>query len=321
VVDNANKGINILATGRALPENIVTNDDLSKIVDTNDEWIQTRTGIKQRYKCEEESSVTLAVEAAKKAVEKAKNADETFDINEIGTIVVATTTPEYAFPTISCMVQKALGLSHEVMSFDISAACAGFLYGLNICRGLLVNSRKRYALMIGSEELSRIINYEDRGSCILFGDGAGAAIVELSDKLYYQRCYSDGDQKALWCYGVGNDNCKINMSGNKVFRFAVNVLENSLNQVLNDAGLTMDDVDYVICHQANKRIIEHVQKKYPEHMDKFYINIDRYGNTSAASIPIAIDEMFEQGILKKGMKVASIGFGAGFTWSGLLFEV
>lgn len=306
------------------------------MVETNDEWIRTRTGIRERRVCEDETTVSLAAEAALNAVEAAceqlrNKTTETAcgqreDIaeyikNEIGVILVATTTPDYAFPSVACLVQKALELPDEVMSFDISAACSGFLYGLDICRGLLSNAKKRFALVIGSEQLSRITDYTDRGSCILFGDGAGAALVELSDTLYVQRQWSRGDMEALRCPGVGNDNAKLYMQGNKVFKFAVTALQQGVAQVLEDAALTMEDIDHVICHQANLRIIEHVQKKYPEHAEKFYVNIDRYGNTSAASIPIAIDEMRRSGILPTGSKVICIGFGAGFTWSAVLFEV
>ena len=155
----------------------------------------------------------------------------------------------------------------------------------------------------------------------MFGDGAGAALLELSNGLYLQRNWSRGDDEALWCKGVGNDNAKLFMQGNKVFKFAVTALQQGIEQVLEDAGMTMDEIDCVICHQANLRIIEHVQKKYPQHANKFYINIEKYGNTSAASIPIAIDEMRRSGILPSGSRVISIGFGAGFTWSAVLFEV
>lgn len=329
-------GIKIVGTGRAVPKRVVTNDDLSRMVETNDEWIRTRTGIRERRVCEDETTVSLATEAAKHAVEAASEqlrnrvaetaCGQQDDIvgyikDEIAVVLVATTTPDYAFPSVACLVQKALELPDEVMSFDISAACSGFLYGLDICRGILSNAKKRFALVIGSEQLSRITDYTDRGSCILFGDGAGAALVELSDNLYVQRQWSRGDMEALRCLGVGNDNAKLFMQGNKVFKFAVTALQQGVAQVLADAGLTMEDIDHVICHQANLRIIEHVQKKYPEHAEKFYVNIDRYGNTSAASIPIAMDEMRRSGILPDGSKVICIGFGAGFTWSAVLFEV
>ena len=329
-------GIKIVGTGRAVPKKVVTNDDLSRMVETNDEWIRTRTGIRERRVCEDETTVSLATEAAKHAVEAASEqlhnrvaetaCGQQDDIvgyikDEIAVVLVATTTPDYAFPSVACLVQKALELPDEVMSFDISAACSGFLYGLDICRGLLSNAKKRFALVIGSEQLSRITDYTDRGSCILFGDGAGAALVELSDNLYVQRQWSRGDMEALRCPGVGNDNAKLFMQGNKVFKFAVTALQQGVAQVLADAGLTMEDINHVICHQANLRIIEHVQKKYPEHAEKFYVNIDRYGNTSAASIPIAMDEMRRSGILPDGSKVICIGFGAGFTWSAVLLEV
>ena len=327
-------GIRIIGTGRAVPNRRLTNDDLSRMVETNDEWIRTRTGICERRICEEETTASLAAEAAKGAVEAAcelcgaedgrsrvKEDIVEYIKNQIAVVLVATTTPDYAFPSVACLVQKELGLPDEVMSFDISAACSGFLYGLDICRGLLANAKKRFALVIGSEQLSRITDYTDRGSCILFGDGSGAALVELSENLYVQRQWSRGDMEALRCPGVGNDNAKLFMQGNKVFKFAVTALQQGVEQVLTDAGLTMGDIDHVICHQANLRIIEHVQKKYPEHAEKFYVNIDRYGNTSAASIPIAIDEMRHSGILQSGNKVICIGFGAGFTWSAVLFEV
>lgn len=327
-------GIRIVGTGRAVPKRILTNDDLSRMVETNDEWIRTRTGIRERRICEGETTVSMAAEAAKNAVEAAcvscdaqtgrnKEQEDTaaYIKSQIAVILVATTTPDYAFPSVACLVQKELGLPDEVMSFDISAACSGFLYGLDICRGLLANAKKRFALVIGSEQLSRITDYTDRGSCILFGDGSGAALVELCDNLYVQRQWSRGDMEALRCPGVGNDNAKLFMQGNKVFKFAVTALQQGVSQVLEDAGLTMEDIDRVVCHQANLRIIEHVQKKYPDHADKFYVNIDRYGNTSAASIPIAIDEMRRSGFLPDGSKVICIGFGAGFTWSAVLFEV
>ncbi len=315
-------GIRIVGTGHAVPDRIVTNDDLSRMVETNDEWIRTRTGIRERRICEDETTISLAVQAAENAIRMAAETMPEEEIkNEIAVILVATTTPEYAFPSVACMVQKALRLSDTVMSFDVSAACSGFLYGLDIARGLLNNSRKRFALVIGSEQLSRIADYTDRGSCILFGDGAGAVLVEQSNGLYVQRNWSRGDDEALRCKGVGNDNAKLFMQGNKVFKFAVTALQQGVEQVLEDAGLTMEEVDYVICHQANLRIIEHVQKKYPLHAGKFFVNIEKYGNTSAASIPIAIDEMRRSGILPSGSRVISIGFGAGFTWSAVLFEV
>lgn len=315
-------GIHIVATGSALPERIVTNYDLSEIVDTSNEWIVERTGIEKRRYCEEETSVSLAVSAAKKAVEEAmEQSDEGFSVEEIGAVVVATTTPEYACPSNACLVQKALGLPTETIAFDLSAACSGFLYGMEVCRGLLCNGKKKYALLIGCEQLSKIIDFTDRSSCILFGDGAGAAILRLDDSTYVHKAWSDGNEEVLFCKGVGHDGAKINMDGKEVFKFAVKVLKQGIDTVLEEAGLELADVDYVVCHQANRRIIEHVMKKYKGQEDKFYINIQDVANTSAASIPIALDEMRKKGLLKKDMKLVMVGFGAGLTWSSALITV
>ena len=312
------QGIEIVATGRALPEKCVTNDDLSKIVETDDAWIKSRTGIAQRYQCVTESTDTLAVKAAQKALEEAE-----IDKNDIGIVLVATTTPEYAFPSTACLVQQKLGLSKDVMSFDINAACAGFLYGLGIVRGMLTQCKKKYALVIGSEHLSKIIDYTDRGTCVLFGDGAGAAVVKLSDKLFSHFGWTDGNKEFLYCYGLGSREEKkyLQMEGNQVFRFAVGAIEEGIAEVLKETKLSIDEIDYVICHQANGRIIDYVEKKYKGKKTRFYRNIDKYGNTSAASIPICLDEMREKGLLKEGDKVIMVGFGAGFTWSSTLLTI
>ncbi|MGN0298828.1 MAG: beta-ketoacyl-ACP synthase III [Lachnospiraceae bacterium] len=309
-------GIHIVAAGRALPKKVVSNEDLSHIVETNDEWIRTRTGICQRYICEEESCQSLAIEAAKKVLQKTE-----INREEIGAVVVATTTADYVFPSVACMVQNALELSTEVISFDLSAACSGFLYGLEVCRGLLLTGRKKYALLIGCEQLSRITDFKDRTTCVLFGDGAGAVVLELSDALFTHRAWSEGNADALSCRGVGYSEAYIKMDGSSVFKFAVKVIKEGIDAVLEDAGLTMEQIDFVVCHQANQRIIQHMQKQYRGCENKFYINIGKYGNTSAASIPIALDEMMEEGLLKSGMRIICVGFGAGFTWSSALITV
>lgn len=310
------QGIHIVATGRALPSKIVKNEDLSQIVDTSDEWIRTRTGIRQRYICEQETCQSLAIAAAKDALSHVD-----IDWEEMGCIVVATTTADYAFPSVACMVQNALELSKEVMAFDLSAACSGFLYGLEVCRSLMLTHSKKYALLIGSEQLSRVTDYSDRSTCVLFGDGAGAAILQLSEGIFFHRAWADGNAESLSCKGVGYPKAYIRMDGSSVFKFAVKVIQEGIEAVLKDSKLAMNDIDYVICHQANRRIIEHVQRKYAGCEDKFYINIGNYANTSAASIPIALDEMREQGILRDGMKIICVGFGAGFTWSSILCTV
>lgn len=308
------QGIKIVATGRALPQKIVTNDDLSRLVDTNDEWISTRTGIRQRYFCEEETCQSLAILAAKRAVEKAE-----IDKKEIGLVIVATATGDNVFPSVACMVQNALGLEKEVLAFDLSAACSGFLYGLGICRSVLLNQDKKYALLIGSEQMSRILDMEDRSTCVLFGDGAAAAVLTLEENEFYQKAWSDGNDEALSCKGVGFKNQHLFMEGSKVFKFAVKAIAQGIDEILEKAGKTIGDIDYVVCHQANERIIDHVSRKYQGVM--FYKNMDRYANTSAASIPIALDEMYENGMLQEGMQIICVGFGAGFTWSSALLTI
>lgn len=308
------KGIRIVSTGRALPIKILTNDDLSKIVDTTDEWITTRTGIKTRFISEDEKNFELATQAAKIAIEKAK-----INVNEIGVIVVATVTPDDITPGCACLVQRELNMTNDVMAFDINAGCTGFLYGLKVCKGLLENSVKKYALLIGSEQLSRIVDYTDRTTCVLFGDGAGAAIIELSElENYHQRVWSEGNSEALVCKGAGNNHSYLYMDGSAVFKFAVSAIQEGIDQILIDADLTMNDIDYVLCHQANERIIDFVKKKYKSSDDTFYMNLQKYGNTSAASIPMAMDEMMEKGLLGRGKRLICVGFGAGFTWSSAL---
>ena len=318
------QGIHIVATGRAVPQKIVTNEDMSKIVDTSHEWIVTRTGICQRHICEEETCTSLAISAARVALTEAME-KEGITKEDIGVVVVASVTSEYNFPSTACLVQKALDLEIDTMSFDIGAACSGFIYGLEVCRGLLManatTGKGKYALLIGSEQLSRVLDFTDRSSCILFGDGAGAAVLRLDDSLYAHRAWADGNAEVLFCKGAGHEQTKLQMEGQEVFKFAVRVLKQGLDTILADTGLGMEDIDYVVCHQANKRIIEHVMKKFPGQEEKFYMNIQNYANTSGASIPIALDEMREQGLLKEGMKIVTVGFGAGFTWGSALLTI
>lgn len=217
------------------------------------------------------------------------------------------------------MVQNALGLSKEVLAFDLSAACSGFLYGLGVCHSVLLNQKKKYALLIGSEQMSRILDMEDRSTCVLFGDGAGAAVITLDENEFYQKAWSDGNSEALSCKGAGYDNQYLSMEGSKVFKFAVKVIAQGIEEILAESGKTIGEIDYIVCHQANERIIDHVSRKYEG--IKFYKNMDRYANTSAASIPIALDEMYEKGMLKEGMQVILVGFGAGFTWSSALLTI
>ncbi len=309
-------GIKIIATGRCVPEKVVTNDDLSKIVDTNDEWISTRTGIKERHHCVEEKNWELASEAARQAIVRSG-----IDKEQIGALVVATFTPDYATPSVACFLQRELGLSVNIPAFDINAACSGFLYGLRVAAALLQDNEKPYALVVGSEQISTRMDMEDRGTCVLFGDGAGAAIIKAEpEKQFYGVWGTEGMPEALGCPGQAFEKQHIYMDGQLVFKFAVSRMTQAAKDVLEQAGLTLDDIDYVVCHQANERIINSVRKQLHGAEEKFYMNIHKYGNTSAASIPIALDEMNEFKMLKEGTKVLLVGFGAGFTWAGMMLE-
>lgn len=310
------KGIQIVSTGKALPKDIITNDDLSHVVDTSDEWITTRTGIKKRHRCRHESTTSLAVMAAKEAVKQAA-----IDTDDIGAVIVATSTADNVFPSTATMVQKELGLSENVLAFDLSSACTGFLHALNVGQALFNSTDYKYILLVGSEQMSKILDYTDRSTCVLFGDGAGAVLIKASDNMYHQINYTRGDSDVLICKGIGYQEAYVKMNGNAVFRFAVDVLKQSIDEILNKSDMTMNDIDYIVCHQANERIISHVRKKFPGYEEKFYINIADYGNTSAASIPIALDELERSGCLNKGMKLILAGFGAGLSWSSALMEL
>lgn len=312
------KGIKILSTGHYAPSKVVSNDDLAKVVETSDEWIKSRTGIANRHISVDQNTSELAYLAAKDAIEKGQ-----IDTSKIKYILVATFTPDDYTPSTACIVQKKLGLNdQEIMAFDINAACSGFVYSLNIIKGML--QKDEYAILIGSEVISKLIDWQDRGTCILFGDGAGAAVVEGSDnRLFYSYNNSTGNEEALYCKGRTFNNetegC-LYMDGREVFKFAVDAINKSIANLLSQSGLTLDDIDYVVCHQANYRIISHVYKKLKADPSKFFMNLQEYGNTSAASIPMALSEMNEQGLLKENQKIICVGFGSGLTWGATLFE-
>ena len=298
------KGLKIVATGRALPAKVVTNDDMSKLVETSDEWITTRTGIRTRHFCAGETQADLAEQAARRALERGK-----VDVGDLCACIVATVTPDCSAPTSACLLQQRLDLPEDIPCFDMNVGCTGFIYALQVARGFLLQSGRPYALVIGAEALSRITDFTDRGTCVLFGDGAGAAVVTLADSPYACTLGARGDTEAIFIEGPGPERPYIHMDGQKVFRFAVEAVPHC-----------MEDIDWFVPHQANKRIIDHVAKKLKVPNEKFYQNMMRYGNTSAASIPIALDEMAEQGLLKRGQKVLCVGFGAGLTWGGALLE-
>ncbi|MBT9685633.1 beta-ketoacyl-ACP synthase III [Pseudoflavonifractor sp. MCC625] len=310
------RGLRFVSIARYVPEKVVTNDDLSRIVDTNDEWIRTRTGIGERHFSEGETAVDLCVGAARLALERAGIAPE-----ELAGCIVATCTPDHASPSNACLVQAALGLPENIPCYDISAGCTGFLYGLETVRGMLaLEEKKKYALLIGCDQLSRVIDMTDRSTCVLFGDGAGAAVLALEDRLWHADLGSRGNAEVLWLNGPGPETTYIHMDGPGVYRFAVDALPSCARTLLDKSGLTLDDIDWIVPHQANRRIIETAAKRLHAPLEKFYQNMERYGNTSAASVPIALDEMVEQGLLKRGQKVLAVAFGAGLTWGGALFE-
>lgn len=310
------QGLRIVGLGHCVPEHVVTNDDLSKIVDTNDEWISSRTGIRRRHFVEDETNLDIAIAAARNALE-----DAGIDKEELGVVILGTVRPQYLTPSMACMIQKELELPMDIPCFDINAACSGFMYGIQIARGMLLQSDRKYGLVIGSETLSKILDMTDRGTCILFGDGAGAAVIELADNKYYSVLGSKGNDEVLVCNNEDDGQRYVRMEGSEVFKFAVSTVPKTIMQLLEQANVSADDIDLFVCHQANKRIIESVAKKCKQSLDKFYMNLDEYGNTSSASIPIALSEMKQKGLLKPGMKMICVGFGGGLTWGGAYIEL
>ena len=311
-------GIKICGMGHYAPPKLMTNEDLTKIVDTSDEWITTRTGIKTRHHCVEETHSDMCREAARMALKNAGVAPE-----EIGACIVATLTPDYLAPSAACLVQRDVGLPHDTVCFDLNGACSGFLFAMHTMECLLAASPRKYGLVIGAEMLSRFINWQDRGTCVLFGDAAGAAVVEWSEE--YESIHAllgcHGDSDMLGVTGAGHaDPPQIFMHGQPVFKFAVTAVPWCIDQVLARNGRTVDDVDFFVFHQANARIIDLAVRKYRIPEEKYYKNIERYGNTSAASIPTVLSELAQQGRVGSGSRVLLMGFGGGLTWGAALVE-
>lgn len=311
------KGLQLIATGGAQPSRTVTNEELSRQVDTSDEWIVTRTGIRQRDYCaEDEDAATLAIAAARQALARSGLA-----AGDIVCCVVATLSAPTATPSVACRVQAALGLPENRPAFDVNAACSGFLYAAAAAHGLLNTLGGRYALVVGCEALSRMVDPADRTTCVLFGDGAGAAILELTETVPFALTLGARGGEAIRAGGpAARDTAPITMDGKAVFRFAVETMPRCLQTVLEEAGKTLADLDWVVCHQANSRIIDSCIRHLNADPSKFYKNIDRHGNTSAASIPIALHEMVMTGALQPGQMLACIGFGGGLTWGGMLLQ-
>ncbi len=317
----------VIGTGSYVPEIIITNDDLAKIVETNDEWISSRTGIRNRRITNDPAIGTtyMSTEAARRALENAGVLAEDIDI-----IILGTSTADHCLPAGACEVQAAIGAVNAV-AYDISAACSGFIFAMNTVQAFIKAGIYRTALIIGTDTLSKIIDWEDRGTCVLFGDGAGAAVLRADESgLLEMTMGSDGTKSGtLACVARTNDNFLtgknpemgyVYMDGQEVFKFASRKVPECINEVLAQAKVPAEDVDHFILHQANLRIIESVAKRLKQPIDKFPMNIAEYGNTSAGSIPILLDEMNREGRLKPGDKVVISGFGAGLTWGAALLE-
>ncbi len=303
----------------AVPSKTVTNQDLAALVETNDEWITSRTGIQRRRHCAEGESISvLTAEAAQKALERAGVTPD-----QIGACIVATVTQENLVPSAACGLQKDLGLPEDIPCFDLNAACTGFLFALHTMECLLNASPRKFGLVVGAENLSRVINWEDRGTCILFGDGAGAAVVECREGWpsisAVMGCHGSGELLCLPGVESGGHSY-ISMEGTKVFKFAVEAVPWCIDQVLKKTGQTVEDVDFFVFHQANARIIDLAVRKYHIPAEKYYKNIAEYGNTSAASIPLVLGELQEQRKVGPGSRVLAVGFGGGLTWGSCLIE-
>jgi len=320
----------IIGWGKYVPPNILTNEDLAKMVDTTDGWIRERTGIAQRHiVSSKESTALLAVHAAREAIEVA-------DVNpsDIDLVIVATATPEYLFPATACLVQDALGAA-RAGAFDLEAGCSGFMYALSTAAGMIRSEMYNTILVVGAETLSRIVDWNDRATCVLFGDGAGAVILRGSAEpggLLASILGSDGSGGELLAVPGGGSKHPtgpetvlskmhtIKMNGREVYRFATRVMAQASKQVAEQAGWPLDQIDLFIPHQANVRIIDSAAKALKLPPDKVFVNLDRYGNTSAASIPIALCEAIDAGRIKAGDHLVMVGFGAGLTWAACAIE-
>ncbi|HEU4963060.1 MAG TPA: beta-ketoacyl-ACP synthase III [Bacilli bacterium] len=322
--------VGILGTGSAVPEKVLTNEDMSKLVDTNDEWIRTRTGIRERRISDENTaSSDLAIAAAKQAMDAAGVSAEEIDL-----IICATVTPDYMFPATACLVQDSIG-AKKAAAFDLSAGCSGFLYGLSTAVPMIQTGMYQKALVIGVESLSKITDFEDRSTCVLFGDGAGAVVIGPTSEgkgfLSFEMGADGSGGKLLIQEAGGSRNPAtqetvlarkhfISMAGNEVFKFAVRILGTASEAALAKAGYTKEDIDYLIPHQANTRIIDSAIKRLDLSPEKVYINLDRYGNMSSASIPVALDEVVRAGKLKDNDLLVLVGFGAGLTWGATVLR-
>ncbi|HEY9398237.1 MAG TPA: beta-ketoacyl-ACP synthase III [Burkholderiales bacterium] len=314
----------IIGTGSHLPARLVTNHDLAQTVDTSDEWIRTRTGIHQRYLAEPgQMTSDLALQASRQALETAGAKPEEIDL-----IIVATTTPDQVFPSTACLLQSSLG-NKGAIAFDVQAVCSGFVYALTIADNFIRAGQVRTALVIGAETLSRVLDWNDRATCVLFGDGAGAIVLRADDTpgILASALHADGSYSDILavpstvCGGKIVGNPFVTMDGRAVFKFAVKVLDEVARETVDKANLSLSDIDWLIPHQANLRILESTAKKLGIPAERVIVTVDRHANTSAASIPLALDVAVRDGRIKSGQRVLLEGVGGGFTWGAVLVQM
>ncbi|MCL7744544.1 ketoacyl-ACP synthase III [Guyparkeria hydrothermalis] len=318
----------ITGTGSYLPERVMTNHDLEQMVDTSDEWIRERTGIEQRHiAADGQLTSDLAEPAARRALEAAGRVPEEVDL-----IIVATTTPDRTFPSTACLLQQKLGI-HGPPAFDVQAVCTGFVYALSVADKFIKTGAARCALVVGAETLSRIVNWSDRNTCVLFADGAGAVVVEASDEpgIIRTDIHADGSYESLLTTvkpdpettdpeRLADGTAFIEMRGNEVFRMAVNTLGRIVDQTMEAAGMSPDEIDWLVPHQANIRIIQATARKLGMSMDRVVTTVGQHGNTSAASVPLALDVAVRDGRIKRGDVILTEAFGGGFTWGSALLR-
>jgi len=315
----------ILGTGSHLPDKVLTNDDLAKIVETSDEWIASRTGIRQRHiAAEGETTCDLAFHAAQRALDAAG-----VKAQEIDLIVVGTTTPDLIFPSTACLLQARLGIP-GCGAFDVNAACSGFVYALGVADKFIVSGAAKTVLVVGAETLTRMVDWNDRTTCVLFGDGAGAVVLRADAEtgILSTHLHADGTKKDLLWNPVGvskgfrpdekNAGSHIKMAGSEVFKYAVKALDSVVDETLEANGLARGDLDWLIPHQANLRIIQATAKRLAMPMERVIVTVDRHGNTSAASVPLALDEAIRSGRVQRGQLLLMESFGGGFTWASAL---
>jgi 3-oxoacyl-[acyl-carrier-protein] synthase-3 len=317
----------IAGTGSYLPEKVLTNDDLAKLVDTSDEWIAARTGIRERHVAAEgETTGDLAYHAAVRALEAAG-----VDASELDLIVLGTTTPDLVFPSTACLLQHRLG-ANGCPAFDVNAACSGFVYALSVADKFIRSGAAKTALVVGSETLTRMLDWSDRGTCVLFGDGAGAVVLKADGDtgILSTHLHADGGKKELLWNPVGvsvgfrpgehNAGVKVLMTGNEVFKHAVKALDSVVEETLEANGLDRHEIDWLIPHQANLRIIEATAKRLDMPMDRVVVTVDKHGNTSSGSVPLALDVAVRSGSIQRGQLVLLEAFGGGFTWGSALLR-